>query len=235
MESGGDETEKTEAAVRRPPSVPENLWSVVPDRLKKEFVETAALELRRGVHPAESFTKMLEERGIDRPAVAAPAFKKVSFRKPAAERPEAPPAAAAPERQPADRHGHPAASRGRVLPPASGNVPLGVIGAAIHKEMRLGGSPGKAAAEAEASVLAAIASDPAYALSDPCGIRCLGARVPASVAAAIAPFVEREAERVLQEVRVRAAAGDPSAVSWIDPDGWTFQHGDEEGAGPALC
>jgi hypothetical protein len=47
-----------------PPSVPENLWALVPDSRKRAFLEAAALNLRRGVHPEFTVLDMLSATGI---------------------------------------------------------------------------------------------------------------------------------------------------------------------------
>lgn len=116
-------------------------------------------------------------------------------------------------------------------PPPPGDAPRGVIGVALHKAMNLSGPPGRAAAQAEASVLGAIAADPALAFWDPPSIRAAGARVTRKEAEEIAAHVAREAERVIEDVRRRAEAGDRTAMRWIDPDSWSFQH-EGEAPGP---
>lgn len=237
MDSGDESGERTAAVAERPPSVSEVLWNAVPAALRQEFLEAAAMNLRRGIHPEETVSKMLEDNGIKRPVVAPPPARQPSGRPvPPRPRPPMPHPAARPqpprttERPPSGQAqaSTPLHPFGSVAPPAAGDTPRGVIGAAVHKAQRLQGRPGKAAAAAEASVLAAIVRDPAYALSFPDEVRALGARVPAKVAAEIAPLVAQEAERVIEDIRRRAALGDPAAARWIDPDGWSYHLDDEE-------
>jgi len=47
-----------------PPSVPLELWNCVPDEYRREFLIEAALGLRRGFHPIDTFEELLEEKGI---------------------------------------------------------------------------------------------------------------------------------------------------------------------------
>lgn len=196
----------------RPPSVSEILWNAIPDALREEFLKIAANGLRRGVHPDESIAAALEARGLDRPVRQAPASLRRLASRPMPVR-SAPQPPAPPQRS------------GPVLPYGSAPVPAGqepvsVIGHAIHKEMRLSGRPGRAAAEAEATVLAAIAADPVMAYSCPEGVRTMGARVTEAVANGIKAFVRQEAEKVIDDIRARRAAGDAVALRWTDPDEW---------------
>jgi len=222
----------TEGPPPRPPSVSESLWSSVPDAFKAEFLKKAAKDLRRGVHPEDSIGAMLESKGLNRPVKAAPA--------PAMRRPpprSAPPPAAQPPRRDEPEGSAPPPRSGPLLaygasPRPAGQEPVSVIGVAIHKEMRLSGKPGKAAADAESSVLKAIAADPVMAWSDPAGIRRLGARLTDAVADGIKELVRQEAERVIDDIRVRAAAGDPVALRWPDPDAWSMDF-EETNGGPS--
>lgn len=47
-----------------PPSVPMELWEIVPENYRREFIIEAAFALRRGIHPIDTFEEMLEEKGI---------------------------------------------------------------------------------------------------------------------------------------------------------------------------
>lgn len=47
-----------------PPSVPVELWEIVPEEYRREFIIEAAFALRRGIHPIDTFEEMLEEKGI---------------------------------------------------------------------------------------------------------------------------------------------------------------------------
>lgn len=51
---------------KRPPSVAEATWNLVPDRLRSDALSRASADLRRGIHPEESMRSFLEERGIRR-------------------------------------------------------------------------------------------------------------------------------------------------------------------------
>lgn len=221
----------TEGPPPRPPSVSESLWSAVPDALKAEVLKKAAKDLRRGVHPEESIGAMLESKGLNRPVKAAPApsMRRPPSRSAPAPAPSARKDVSAPA-QPPPRSG-PLLAYGASPRPA-GQEPVSVIGHAIHKEMRLSGRPGKAAADAESSVLKAIAADPVMAWSDPAGIRRQGARVTDAVAEGIKDLVRQEADRVIEDIRARAAAGEPVASRWPDPDAWSVDFEETDG-GPS--
>lgn len=63
--------------VECPPSIPLNLWEMVPEEYRREFIIEAAFALRRGIHPIDTFEEMLEEKGIQKRVVetaAAPNF-----------------------------------------------------------------------------------------------------------------------------------------------------------------
>lgn len=222
--------------VDRPPSVPDHLWESIPHDMRKKFVEEAARDLRRGIHPMESVSRMLKDSGIDRQPIKAPPMRRMQplsslSRTPP---PPAPKPAAAPQPvtaqipdEPQVAVSAPIAPYGMPVPKA-GIVPRGVIGVAIHKEMRLSGPPGKAAAEAEASVFAAIIADPVMAFSYPEGLRSFGARIPRPTAVAIAPLVRQEADRVIEDIRRRALEGDPRVADWIDPDNWHHLREDDD-------
>jgi hypothetical protein len=47
-----------------PPSVPMELWEMVPENYRREFIIEAAFALRRGIHPVDTFEEMLEEKGV---------------------------------------------------------------------------------------------------------------------------------------------------------------------------
>lgn len=195
----------------RPPSVSESLWNAVPPGLRAEFLARTAKELRRGVHPEESIVAQLESRGLNRPVKAAPGTKRPAARKPPNE-PEA--VQVAVRTRPIMAYG------ARPLP--SGQEPLSEIGHAIHGEMRLPGKAGRAAAEAEASVLKAIAADPVMAYFEPERIRFQGACVSDAVAKGIMSLVRQEADLVIGDLRSRLGEGDARLGGWIDPDGWSF-------------
>jgi len=59
--------------VECPPSIPLNLWEMVPEEYRREFIIEAAFALRRGIHPIDTFEEMLEEKGIQKQVVEAPA------------------------------------------------------------------------------------------------------------------------------------------------------------------
>jgi len=287
MDSVAETSGEGMASPACPPSVPEHLWRAVPESMRQEFLEAAARGLRRGVHPEETFSSMLKDKGLDAPARAAPPARRLrtpvpalsvspvpavgaqpvdghgkalsasaakpaasvpprpSVRPPVPPRPRAPgaPKPPSPALSAAPLPGHdretekasPALSRPLVpwgtKSPSPGASPRGVIGVAIHKAMNASGAPGREAARIEATVLDAIAADPALAFWDPVSVRSNGARISMAVAEAIAGLVAQEAERVIEDTRTRADAGDPAALRWVDPDRWSQQH-DEEPSAP---
>lgn len=66
-------TDKGTPSALRPPSVPEYLWDAIPDGLRGGFIRTAAIELRKGIHPADTIEELLAENGLPVPAAPAPA------------------------------------------------------------------------------------------------------------------------------------------------------------------
>jgi hypothetical protein len=104
--------------------------------------------------------------------------------------------------------------------PASAEVPKGAIGTALHSLFGFPGEPGKKAAEAEASVLRAIANDPSYALMEPDQIGNLGCNVPEHFLSSIRDLIVEEAERVQTDILSRRENGDPTAQRWSDPSEW---------------
>lgn len=275
MASGIAAEKGAERFVRRPPSVPEHLWEAIPSDLRMEFVEAAAAGLRRGIHPMESVSRMLKDRGIDKPVPKAPPVKRpgiaprqggrppsLAVAVPAAEISAAKPRVGVPSPVPAPRKSLkslsatgstaseaagsarrevadvsielPTVRYGNASHLVAGAAPMSVVGRRIHEAMRLPGSPGAAAAEAEVSVFKAIARDPVMAFSDPAGIAYIGARLPREAAIAIASMTRKIAERAIDDVRKRKAAGDREAQSFIDPDDWSLQHEDDEPAATAM-
>lgn len=124
--------------------------------------------------------------------------------------------------------------RGIRVPLRSGAGPVTPIGVALHREMRMPGSPGPEAARLEATILEAIREDPVSALSHPGGLGP-AAGVPERVMDGISDLVRWEAERAIANLRARRAEGDPTAAWWVDPDEWSFhlEDGDCPSAGPA--
>ncbi len=104
--------------------------------------------------------------------------------------------------------------------PSVGSVPKGKIGHAIHRLLGLSGEPGKKAAEAEASVLSAIAADPVYAKSEPSQLANLGCSVPEFVLASIEDLILEEVEAVMRDIKARKENSDPTVVDWLPPDEW---------------
>lgn len=104
--------------------------------------------------------------------------------------------------------------------PAVGNVPKGKIGHAIHRLLGLSGEPGKKAAEAEASVLSAIAADPAYAAMEPSQLGNLGCSVPEYVLASIEDLILEEVQAVTRDIKARKENSDPTVLDWLPPDEW---------------
>ncbi|TLX16917.1 hypothetical protein [Rhizobium sp. MHM7A] len=104
--------------------------------------------------------------------------------------------------------------------PAVGNVPKGKIGHAIHRLLGLSGEPGKKAAEAEASVLSAIAADPTYAAMEPSQLGNLGCSVPEYVLSSIEDLILEEVQAVTRDIKARKENSDPTVLDWLPPDEW---------------
>jgi len=104
--------------------------------------------------------------------------------------------------------------------PAVGDVPKGKIGHAIHRLLGLPGEPGKKAAEAEASVLSAIAADPAYAAVEPSQLGNLGCSVPEYVLSSIEDLILEEVQAVTKDIKARKENSDPTVLDWLPPDEW---------------
>jgi hypothetical protein len=107
----------------------------------------------------------------------------------------------------------------RTLPPV-GEVPKGKIGHAIHRLLGLPGEPGKKAAEAEASVLSAIAADPVYAAMEPSQLGNLGCSVPEYVLSSIEDLILEEVQAVTRDIKARKENSDPTVLDWLPPDEW---------------
>jgi hypothetical protein len=105
--------------------------------------------------------------------------------------------------------------------PAVGNVPKGKIGHAIHRLLGLSGEPGKKAAEAEASVLSAIAADPAYAAMEPSQLGNLGCSVPEFILSSIEDLILEEVQAVTRDIKARKENSDPTVLDWLPPDEWS--------------
>ncbi len=73
--------------------------------------------------------------------------------------------------------------------------PVGEIGIAVHDLLGLSGEPGQKAAEAEASILEAIASDPVRVAADPLFIGKLGCTVPDFVINALSHLIIEEVKK----------------------------------------
>jgi hypothetical protein len=106
------------------------------------------------------------------------------------------------------------------IAPATTDVPKGEIGVALHRLLGFPGEPGKKAADMEASVLRAIASDPALAAFEPDQLGNLGCIVPEHFLASIVPLILAEAERVQADILSRRKNGDPTAEAWSNPAEW---------------
>lgn len=104
--------------------------------------------------------------------------------------------------------------------PKVGDAPKGPIGEAIHRLLGLPGEPGKKAAEAEASVLSAIASDPVYAEMEPTQLGNLGCSVPEFVLASIEHLILEEVRAVTRDINARKENSDPTVADWSSPDQW---------------
>lgn len=66
----------------RPPSVPERVWEAVPLEFRKDFIERAAMALRTGIHPEDTFLALLRDGGISFSQPASPnKLKGISLKK----------------------------------------------------------------------------------------------------------------------------------------------------------
>jgi hypothetical protein len=119
-----------------------------------------------------------------------------------------------------DLHRKPTRPFGLKTTPSVGEVPKGKIGHAIHRLLGLSGEPGKKAAEAEASVLAAIAADPAYAAMEPSQLGNLGCSVPEYVLSSIEDLILEEVQVVTNDIQSRKENSDPTVLNWLPPDEW---------------
>jgi len=192
---------------RRPPNVSAEAWASVPEDMREEALRLAADGLRRCIHPDETVRRLLEQRGLT-VAPAPPQARPQTLAVRGGMRPGRPPAA----------------PQGRDEP-----APRTSLGIAVHGALGLAGRPGRDAAEAEESILSAVRADPVLALSDPGALGRLGVRLTRQALEAVADLIQSEAERVIDDIRARKAAGDPSVADWIDPDAWTFGVADMEG------
>lgn len=189
-------------ALKRPPSIPEDMWTAVPESMRGEFVASTATMLRRGVHPAEAFGRIMDERQIARPSSARPAS---GMRIPRAPRLVGVPSksTAAPVREQAR-----APSPLPAVPfPKPRPAPRDVAGG-MGEQVR-------------AALLAEIARDPVLAYWDPA---CLAPMRGLSGKAMdeAREFVLAKAEECFTEMKQRKASGDPALADWEDPDGWTY-------------
>jgi hypothetical protein len=71
MDETNSETIGRAAEPMCPPSVSDALWEAIPVARRQEFLEAAAMGLRRAVHPETTISDMLAAIGI-RPNAAAP-------------------------------------------------------------------------------------------------------------------------------------------------------------------
>lgn len=94
--------------------------------------------------------------------------------------------------------------------------------------MRLAGQPGGVAGNAERTLLAAIKKDPVMACCDPVALGSMGVRIPCEVLEAVGDMIRAEGEKVIEHIRSRKAAGDPAFSDWDDPDGWSFNLGEND-------
>lgn len=89
MDETKPDRKEVQEEVLCPPSVPEDLWELVPTERRREFLEAAAVNLRRAIHPETTVLEMLDAIGTGRPkppAVPPPAAA-VPFRPPSGFRP----------------------------------------------------------------------------------------------------------------------------------------------------
>lgn len=255
------------ARIFRPPTVPEEMWALVPADGRQELLLFVARQLRAGVHPKETVKKFLVESGLMEISVA-PTASPVAIRLPSIARrtvqpavkpatlsrpPAMPTAAAKPssfrlkpaaaatrvvevdddfdfdddfglpefdEDIPVTRPPKPLHPYGLKVTPATNDVPKGHIGHALHRLLGFPGEPGKKAADAEASVLRAIAADPAFAKNYPDQIGNYGCIVPENFLETIKDLIVAEAIQVEGDILNRKENGDPTAQTWGNPADW---------------
>lgn len=263
MESNGAEGKER---IFRPPTVPDELWSLVPAENRQEILDLAARKLRSGIHPKVTVTNYLRECGILQtpvhPKIQAPTMLLKRRPVPAVAVTSAPPPAAVapssdapPKRgglkvkvpaqaaadddddfdvddeddvfetfiRPAVDTGHslkPLRPFGLKVAPATNSTPKGHIGHALHRLFGFPGEPGNKAADAEASVLRAIAADPSYAIMEPDQLGNYGCAVPQHILSSIKDLIVQEAQRVEADILARQDNGDPTTDGWSNPDDW---------------
>lgn len=201
-----DSSLKSESsAIGRPPAVRERLWAMIPEDMRRSYVEHAALWLRKGVHPEDSIAARLVAQGHPRAAV-----DRVMQETPAV-------AAVLEEEAPAvSVHEEP---RSLLWPYGTagyelGKTPAGPIGRRLQS---VAGLTPEGAAAVEWRILRAISRDPSFVMDDPSNLRFLGCDIGPAHLAAVSDLVDAESRSVEADVRSRQAGGDPSALGWIDP------------------
>lgn len=215
--------EKGVSPVARPPAVAERVWALIPDALRGDYVRSAALGLRRGIHPETAITDRLEADGIcsyEDIETALRAAADLAEDRAMADLPQQRAEDVPRSIEKAEGVAAVRAVREPVWPFGNagyrrGDVPRGEIGSILHYDK---GFDGPASSEIEWLVLSAISRDPSFVLKDPSNLRLLGCDLPADVLSAVRSSVIFECECVIADVRRRQAAGDPSSLSWIDPE-----------------
>lgn len=197
------------AAAEKPPSVPEDLWASVPEEMRAEFVIEAALGLRRGIHPADTFERLIMEKGIAKvPPKVLPRSNKAA-------------------RGPKLRTVSPPALRGAVPPPVGRKpspeqVPCPSqqeIPEKVDLEEVLTKSGHPDVGKATRSIRKRIEADPVLSYWAP--ETCLSG-FPDRMRHSLVPAVAEEALKKIEEMRSRMAIDGSDAPNFVDPDGWTF-------------
>lgn len=197
-------------AIGRPPAVREGLWALIPEDRRRAFVEHAARWLRRGVHPEDAIAGLLIGEGC-RPEDVDLAMQHIP--------------AVVEEAEEVDVFRSEAVASGKILWPYGtdgyelGKAPAGPIGERLQASCEM--SP-EGAATVEWRILRAVARDPSFVVEDTANIRFLGCDIGPSHFKAVGELIEAQARAVEADARSRQAAGDPSAVSWIDPSDSIF-------------
>jgi hypothetical protein len=193
------------SAIGRPPAVRERLWALIPEARRRAFVEHAAIWLRKGVHPEDSIAGRLLHEGCS-PHDVDLAMQDVPEAVEAVEEVDA----FVPIMVPSGPLLWPFGTSGYEV----GKTPAGAIGERLQSVC---GMTPEGAAAVEWRILRAVARDPSFVVEDVANLRFLGCDIGPSHLAAVAELVEAEGRSVEADVRSRQAAGDATAMGWIDP------------------
>jgi len=211
--------EKELPPVERPPAVSERIWALIPNAQRGDYIRAAALGLRRGIHPETAIVDKLEADG----ACSFDAIEAALGNAEGSDVETAPPEPSSQKNPvPADEGmgGSARRTRSPVWPFGTAGylrseIPRGEIGSILQHDM---GFDGPTSSEIEWLILRAISRDPVFVLADPSNLRLLGCDLPADILSAAWTAITFECECVISDVRRRQAAGDPSSLTWIDPE-----------------